>query len=111
MSDSQLVEVYSAANHQEAELIVAMLQDVGIEARVVGNHLQNAVGDLPAVSIAPRVWVHRECYDKARKLIERQQDFQDSELSSLQWTCSKCSELNEAAFLMCWNCQTARDTS
>ena len=73
MADSELREVYSAADTQDAHFIKAALEDAGIDARVVGDHLQNAVGDLPFVAIAPRVWVRSDDFEKARAIIAAHQ--------------------------------------
>ena len=108
MTDSQPVEVYSAVDVPEAHLVQAMLLDAGIEARIVGDHLQGAVGDLPAVSIAPRIWVHAQNVEKARQIILAwQQEKRDSRAGDAsKWKCSGCGETNEPAFELCWNCQT-----
>jgi len=109
MPDLEPREVYSAADAQEAHFIKAMLQEAGIEARVVGDHLQTASGELPAVTISPRVWVNANNFDQGRKLIaDHQTQRQSSALSSGPWTCVECDESNEPSFEICWNCQTAR---
>ena len=105
-------EVYSAADTQEAHLIKAMLEEAGVEARVVGDHLQNAIGVLPAVTIASRVWVNTEDFDQARKIIADHQARRQSSSSATpasEWKCGKCGEPNEPSFEICWNCQAARD--
>lgn len=109
MPESQPLEVYSAADIPEAHLVLAVLEDADIEARIVGDHLQGAVGDLPAVSIAPRIWVHAQNFAKAREVIKAwQQEMRESrETPAAKWDCSSCGETNEPAFELCWNCQTA----
>jgi hypothetical protein len=109
VADSKVREAYSAANTQEAHFIKAALEEAGIEARVVGDHLQNAVGDLPAVAIAPRVWVNSEDFDQARRIIaEHQARRQSTRTPASEWTCAACGETNEPSFEICWNCQAAR---
>lgn len=110
MRDSQLTEVYSAANTQDAYIIKASLEAVGIEAHVMGDHLQNAVGDLPAASIAPSVWVHPKNYEQARTIISEQVERRQS-VSTLasRWICGECGEPNEATFDICWKCETEHD--
>jgi len=109
MADSEPREVYSAADIQEAHIIKNALEEAGIEARVVGDHLQNAVGELPAVTIAPRVWVNAENFDQARKMIaDHQARRQSSATPASKWKCAECGEPNEPSFEMCWNCQAAR---
>lgn len=108
MADAEVREVYSARNAPEAQFIKAALEDAGIEARVVGDHLQNAVGDLPAVAISPQVWVRGEDYARAREIIHQRQTQQHPEVTAAEWTCSACGEPNEPGFEICWNCQAAR---
>ncbi len=110
MTDSALREVYSAADVHEAHFIRSGLEEVGIEARVVGDHLQSAVGELPAIAIAPRIWVHAEKFDAARKFITEFEARRNSKSPATgQWTCGECGETNESSFDICWSCQTARD--
>lgn len=109
MEDPELREVYSADNTQEAHLVKAALEDAGIEARVVGDHLQNAIGDLPAVAIAPRVWVRTENFDQARKIIaDHQARRQSNATHATEWKCAACGEHNGPSFEICWNCQATR---
>lgn len=107
MTDAELIEVYSAANTQDAYIIKASLESVGIEAHVMGDNLQNAVGDLPAASIAPVVWVHAKNYEQARTIISEQLERRQS-VSTLasRWICGECGEPNEATFDICWKCET-----
>jgi hypothetical protein len=110
VSDSEPREVFSAADAQEAHFIKAMLQEAGIEARVVGDHLQSASGELPAVTISPRIWVNADNFDQGRKIIaDHQAHRQSSTLSVSQWTCAECGEPNEPSFEICWSCQTDHD--
>jgi hypothetical protein len=110
MVEEQVVEIYSAADAQEAWLIHGELVNAGVEARVVGDHLQNAVGDLPAVSIAPRIWVNASQVAAARELIVRLlEDLRESKIHPGQtWSCAQCRETNEPNFAICWNCQSQR---
>lgn len=111
MADSDLREAYSAANAQEAHCIKAMLNEAGIEARVVGELLQNAVGDFSAGAISPRVWVRSNDFDRARQIISHQHSRQRAANTTLtEWACPECGEPNEPTFEICWNCQAARTT-
>ena len=107
MTESEPLEVYSAVDVPEAHLVHAVLKEAGIEARIVGEHLQNAVGDLPAVSIAPRIWVHAQNFERAREVIKAwQKECRESRSATAsKWDCTHCGETNEPAFDFCWNCQ------
>jgi len=107
LEDSELREVYSADNIQEAHLVRAALEEAGIEAHVVGDHLQNAMGDLPAVAIAPRVWVRRENLEQGRKMIAEHQSRRHRPTPAIGWKCAECGEPNEPSFEICWKCQAA----
>lgn len=60
--------VYDAANAIEAHMIVHLLGQAGIYGRVEGEHLQGAMGELPAAGII-RVCVNTDAVDAARRVI------------------------------------------
>jgi hypothetical protein len=71
MRDEQLVEVYAARDSMEAHFVRTLLEDDGIDARVVGEGLTFAIGDLPlGLPTSPRVWVRDEDAERARELID-----------------------------------------
>ena len=101
---TQLREVYSARDAQQAEVIRAALADAGIRSKSINETLQQVVGDLPAVAIAVRILVDAEDYDAAREIAltyDRPHGLPD-------WTCPRCGEANGAAFEFCWNCTFER---
>ena len=111
MAGSELCEVYSASDLPEAQLIQSVLEQEGIQAQVVGDHLQNAVGDLPAMAIAPRVWVRTVDAERAREVIDQHQRSRRAATApESEWTCAACGETNEPTFDLCWNCQAERGT-
>lgn len=61
---------YEAANGLEAHMIADLLKQEGIEAEVSGQHLQGAVGELPAAGLV-RVLVEEDQYLQARAIIQR----------------------------------------
>ena len=106
MADSEICEVYSARDVQEAHFIKTALEAAGIGARVVEDHLQNALGDWPASAIAPRVWVSSEDAERARTIIVDWRARQGATREhATEWICSKCGEPNEPTFEICWSCQ------
>lgn len=109
MNAPELVEVYTASGTHEAHLLKLLLSDAGIEARVVGDGLHNAVGELPASAILPRLWVRAADLDAARAVIHdyeqrRTEPRQEVEL----WECELCGEWNEPSFDFCWQCHRDR---
>jgi hypothetical protein len=100
--------VYSAAHPTEAHLCRQFLEDQGIEARVDGELLWQARGELPPNEATnPTVLVSDEKFEQARLLVV---EFEanhaaDRELDS--WSCSQCDEDNPGSFDECWNCGAA----
>ena len=113
MTDSDhIVEVYVAQNEPEAAILQAMLEDNGINARVVGGGLPGLIGEMPVgLPYAPRLWVREPDADAAKKLL---QDYEQSRRTRVTrpevtgWTCPKCGTEVEFEFDSCWNCQHSR---
>ena len=61
--------IYEPAHSIEANLIVGLLQQFGIEAHIAGEYLQGGAGELPAFGLM-RVMVEDRDADNARQLIE-----------------------------------------
>ena len=62
--------VYEAANAAEAHMIADLLRQEGVVAHVRGEHLQGALGELPAAGLV-RLEVHEEDHARARDFIAR----------------------------------------
>jgi len=70
IDDVRIVEAFSAANEAEAAAIRAALDAEGIEARVVGDRLGNAWGEVPlGFRSEPKVWVLETDLEAARRVI------------------------------------------
>ncbi|WP_437224899.1 putative signal transducing protein [Planctomicrobium sp. SH661] len=109
MKNSELREVHIARTVAEATLIAQALQAEGIRAQVVNATLQNAVGELPYLAVAPRVWVMAADSERASSLIR--QHFQEQNAGGevhQEWTCPRCDEENGSAFNFCWKCEFPR---
>jgi hypothetical protein len=110
--DSTVVEVYSALNLQQAHLVVAALDDAGIEGHIVNDGLDAAAGKLPlGWTTAPRIWVLQADADRAQEVIA---DWEracspDRPREQLEpWTCAGCGTSVEGNFEVCWNCLQSR---
>ena len=68
MHPDDIVRLASATNPQEAYLWQQALEEEGIQSRVVGDMLDAGLGDVPG--IRPEVWVHRDDFDRARKILQ-----------------------------------------
>lgn len=68
----RIVELCSAGNVVEAECVSELLQEAGIQARIVGDCLGGAAGGLPCGEpIAPRIWVCQSDLGHAREVIDQ----------------------------------------
>ena len=80
INDVRIVEAFSAANEAEAAAIRAALDAEGIEARVVGDRLGNAWGEVPlGFRSEPKVWVRETDLAEARRVIAELQSAADAE--------------------------------
>lgn len=61
--------IYEPVHSIEANLIVGLLQQFGIESHIAGEYLQGAAGELPAFGLM-RVMVADGDAEAARQLIE-----------------------------------------
>ena len=105
MGDERNVEVYWAENAQDAHLARSLLDDAGIQAKVIGEMLQAGAGELPlGPSSSPRVWVPERDRTRAREIIAEWEK-QRGTGSDTPWECAACGESVEGNFDICWNCQ------
>ncbi|PKO93495.1 MAG: hypothetical protein CVU15_02900 [Betaproteobacteria bacterium HGW-Betaproteobacteria-1] len=61
--------IYEPAHSIEANLVVGLLQQFGIQAHIAGEYLQGGAGELPAFGLM-RVMVEDKDAESARQLIE-----------------------------------------
>ena len=106
---SDVVEVYVAKNAAEAHMLVLMLSEHDIEARVVGETLPGlGVGGVPAGALsAPAIWTTGEHAEKARSLIldwEQKSNSKTAELDPRGWACPLCGTEIESGVYICWKC-------
>lgn len=76
-----MIPVFDALNSIEAHSIKIYLIGNGVEAKVGGDYLQGAMGELPALGIV-RVFVNETDEIRARKLI---QELRDSDADDDSW--------------------------
>jgi hypothetical protein len=94
--------VYAAANLPEAHLIVDLLADRGIRARVFNANASSLAGELPIDAALPQVWVEDpDDAVRAREVIEA---FVMAGPAGPPVRCPKCGEENPATFDLCWSC-------
>ena len=94
--------LYRAANLPEAYLLLHRLQHAGIEARVLNEHAQGGVGEIPFTHAYPEIWlVESADADRARSVVA---DFENRTASDAVVICRSCSEESPAGFEICWRC-------
>ncbi len=102
-----MVRIYSAANLPEAYLLLGLLAEAGIRARVLNEYAQGGMGEIPFPNACPEIWVEREG-DRERALaIVRDYERRSNELQSVD--CGACGEENPSSFETCWRCGAPLD--
>ena len=93
--------VYNAENIFDAQLLCDWLEQEGIAAKVHGQMLAGAVGELPA-DTRPSVWIEDAAlHERARQIVRA---FEQNHAGGADWTCRQCGEINGPAFETCWQC-------
>jgi hypothetical protein len=97
-----MVRLCTAANLPEAYLLLHRLMHAGIEARVLNEHAQGGMGDIPFTHVYPEIWI-MEAADapRARELVR---EFERAPAAQDVTKCRACGELNPQGFEICWNC-------
>lgn len=99
--------LYAAANLAEAYLLLHHLAAVGIEARVLNEHAQGGLGELPFTHAYPEIWIlEPEQEARARAVVA---EFERGPAASAPTRCAHCGESNPAGFELCWNCSKPLD--
>lgn len=110
MNESEITEVYSAADESEAYFVKNLLEDAGIASQVVNDLLVLPPGE----TMAPRVWVRHADAPRAGKIIhhwqnEHEKRRDEARVKAARWKCPKCAEEIPADFEICWNCSYPRN--
>ena len=97
-----MIKAYSAANLQDAHILLGLLQASGIEARILNANAQGGLGEIPFTHAYPEIWLERSAdLERARSLFER---FERAPAGTQSVRCPACGEENPAGFEICWNC-------
>jgi hypothetical protein len=96
--------IYSAATLPDAHLVLALLAQAGISAKVFNENAQGGVGEIPFTHAWPEVWIENERdAERAREVIRQ---FERGG-SNRQVACGNCGEFNPENFEICWKCGVA----
>ena len=94
--------IYSAANLPDAHIIVGLLGQAGIAARVFNENAQGGVGEIPFVHAWPEVWLEEET--DSERALELIRGFEQGKDTEGQVACPACGESNPGNFEVCWKC-------
>ena len=92
----------TAANLPEAHLLLHRLAQAGIAARVLNEHAQGGLGEIPFTHAYPEIWVMEDVDEtRARAVLA---EFERPPASREPTRCQVCGEINPPAFEICWQC-------
>lgn len=97
-----MIQVYQAADLQEAHIVLGLLTQARIEARIFNEHARGGLGDIPFGETYPTIWVEDERDEvRARNIIR---DYQSQPVATGVVFCPECGEESPAHFAVCWKC-------
>jgi len=107
--NQHFVRIYRAADRIEGHLLKGLLEQHGINVRLLGDSLTSGVGELPADVVQVVLEVPSQFGALARELID---DYENrGRLPAAErpsWYCSACAEENPDSFAVCWSCRAFR---
>jgi hypothetical protein len=97
-----MIKAYTAANLQDAHILLGLLRAAGIEARVLNANAQGGLGEIPFSHAYPEIWLAEDRdLGRARQVFER---FEQPLPAAPARPCPACGEDNPPGFEICWNC-------
>lgn len=100
-------KLYSAENLPDAYLLLHRLQRAGIEARVLNEHAQGGMGEIPFTHAYPEVWlVEPADAERARTIVA---EHERREPPGRPHVCGVCHEESPGGFELCWRCGAVFD--
>lgn len=96
--------VYTGRSIPDAGLVLAMLVEANIPAKVKNAQLQSMLGEASGIDGRPSVWILDDCdFEKAEAMVASFLNPADS-AGLREWTCERCGEVHTAKFKACWKC-------
>jgi hypothetical protein len=94
-------KIYSAGNIQDAYLLQGLLNESGIETRILNEYAQGGVGEIPFTQAYPEIWlVNKSDSERAKEIIKQF----DARQGHDDVFCARCHEPNPDTFETCWHC-------
>ena len=94
--------IYTALDLQEAYLLKGLLEHAGISVKIINEHAQGAVGEIPFVEVFPELWVDEDSNEVAA--LQCIDEYHTRKKIKGELCCLQCSEMNPASFELCWQC-------
>ena len=98
--------LYVAGSLHEAQLLLDLLHDAGIDALIVNQHLSGAFGELPYSESLPRILLLNAEQRSEASAIVSAFEARMREATDAVVTCPSCREENPANFELCWSCSS-----
>ena len=100
-----MIKAYTAANLQDAHILLGLFETRGIKARILNASAQGGLGEIPFTHAYPELWID-DARDapRARSVIE---EFERPPAGDAPRRCVECGEDNPARFELCWRCGAA----
>lgn len=96
---------YRAANLQDAHILLSLLAQAGVAARILNGGAVGAVGDIPFVSAYPEIWVEHDLdYARARELVGEWERTPARPAGADEQRCPACGETCPPQYALCWKC-------
>jgi hypothetical protein len=97
-----VIKAYTAANLQDAHILLGLLESCGIRARILNVSAQGGLGEIPFTSTYPELWL-----EDARDVVRAQTviaEFERPQGGGAPRCCPSCREESPARFEVCWKC-------
>jgi hypothetical protein len=100
-----VIRLYSASGLHEAYILLGLLRQERIAARVLNVNAQGGLGEIPFAQTYPEIWIDddRDAV-RARGVIDA---FRAAPRPAGARVCPACGEESPGNFESCWNCSAA----
>lgn len=97
-----MIEIATAANIVEAQLLADDLRSAGMEVFVSGGYLTGAIGELPADTVL-RLYINNELHRERAEAMVAAFELARTQQWPRRW-CQPCEEWIDGQFGHCWQC-------
>ncbi len=97
--------IFTNENRFIVSNIKNIIENAGIKTIFKNEYIAGAAGDLSPLDTWLELWVEEDSnYDNAITIIKEL----NTKTNNDDWICQKCHEKNNAAFEICWQCQSEK---